>query len=113
MQVMGTNLTMIRGDSETISVRMNNNEGEEVFFKDGDIVYWTVKENLNATTNSLQVIVNEFDKGVATIKIKPSDTSELRAKEYIYDIQLTREDGTVTTIVKPSKFILEGDVTRD
>ena len=113
MIVIGTNISMIRGDTESILVSVKDSEGFEVALENGDIVYLTIKDNINTDNKALQKIVTEFPGGRALIEISSDDTKDLKVKEYIYDIQLTKIDGSVTTIVKPSKFTLLGDVTRE
>ena len=103
---------MIRGDSESITVSLYDEEENKINFELGDILYFTVKDNINTTTKILQHLITEFnEEGNAIVEITPQDTKDLRFKEYAYDIQLTKKDGTVTTIIPPSKFKIEGEVT--
>ena len=37
----------------------------------------------------------------------------MRFRSYYYDIQLTRADGTVKTIIPPSMFTVKGEITYD
>ena len=113
MRITGTNIKMIRGDSESITVTLADTDGNTLDFEEGDTIFFTVKESVHTAKIIFQNIVVEFDNGEAIIEILPEDTNQLRPKEYVYDIQLTRADGSVTTIIKPSKFIIEGDVTYD
>ena len=111
MQIEGTNITMIRGDSETITITMRDPSGNKVDFIDGDTVYFTVKDSTLTQRKILQEVITDFIEGTALISLIPSDTRGLRPKDYMYDIQLTRDGDIVTTIVKPSKFTILGDVT--
>ncbi len=97
---------MIRGDSESITVRRTDTP-----FEVGDIVTFTVRKNVNADI-ALQKIVSEFDEeGKAVIPIFPSDTHELEFGRYKYDIQLTFTDGTVVTLYEPQDFMLLKECT--
>lgn len=111
MKINGTNISMIRGDSETITVQCKDSFGDYILFETGDTIYFTIKENVSTTTKLLQKIITVFIDGAAIIEINPLDTKELKFKEYYYDIQLTRADGSITTIISPSKFRIEGEVT--
>ena len=51
-----------------------------------------------------------FQEGKAIINLIPSDTINLSGG-YEYDIEVKRLDGTVTTIIKPSQFIINLGVT--
>ena len=114
MQITGTNIKMTRGDSESITIMIEDSESGRLFFSEGDTLFFTVKENMNTDKKMLQKVI-EIDCPLeeVVIEILSEDTKTWRPKEYIYDIQLTRVDGNVTTIVKPSKFIIEGDVTHE
>ena len=111
MEIQGTNISMIRGDSEAIKISCRDENGVDIPFVEGDIVYFTVKRSTSTEEKILQKIVTEFTKGVALITIFPKDTRELKTGIYYYDIQLTRADGTVKTIIPPSKFTIKGEVT--
>jgi hypothetical protein len=111
MNVNGTNLEMIRGDTEVLTVSCVNSEGEPINFETGDKVYFTVKESVTSTLIIFQKIITEFVEGKAIITILPEDTKNLKFKPYVYDVQLTQADGTVTTIVPPSSFVVGSEVT--
>lgn len=107
MTVNGTNLSMVRGDSESITVRCS-----AAPFETGDTVTMTVRPDVDSSI-VLQKSVTEFDDdGAAVIAIDPADTEGLDMDtDYVYDIQVVRSDGTVTTIIKPSTFTVEEEVT--
>lgn len=111
MKISGSNISMIRGDSETISVSCQDTLGDPIPLVTGDKIYFTVKDNVNTEIKILQKVIENFVDGVAYIDILPSDTKQLKYKEYVYDIQLTLADQTITTIIPPSKFKIEGEVT--
>lgn len=111
MKVQGTNISMIRGDSEAIKVSCRNESGVVFHFAEGDTVYFTVKKSTHTEEKILQKIVTEFIEGVALITIFPKDTRELKTGVYYYDIQLNRANGQVKTIIPPSMFTINAEVT--
>ena len=104
---------MIRGDSEAIKVAVKDSRGVGIPLEDGDTLYFTVKINTNTEEKILQKIVTEFIDGIAYINILPDDTKRMSFRKYYYDIQLTRADGTVKTIIPPSIFTVNAEVTYD
>lgn len=100
------NIKMTRGDSESITVTC-----EERPFTEGDMITMTVKETEYDKEFLFQKNVTEFEDGKAVIEITPEDTKNLSFAAYVYDIQLTGADGTVTTIIKPAIFELMKEVT--
>lgn len=100
------NISMTRGDSESLTVK-----GLSLVF--GDVIQMTVRTNMNSARKELEKKITEFVNGEAIINITPEDTKSMRFSTYVYDIQLTRANGTVTTIITPHEFKVEGEVTYD
>lgn len=113
MKVNGTDLQVIRGDTEAINVNVRDASGVSVPFVTGDTVYFTVKKSVYDTAKLFQKVVTTFTEGSAHIEIAPEDTKLLNPGRYVYDIQLTKVDGSVKTIVPPSKFEIAGEVTHE
>ena len=53
MKIQGTNISMIRGDSEAIKVSCRNESGVDFPFSEGDIVYFTVKRSTNTEEKNI------------------------------------------------------------
>lgn len=105
---------MTRGDSETFHVLLYDAiEEKQRPFVSGDTVYFTVKTSTQTTKTVFDPkIITEFDEdGVAVVHIEPDDTKHLKYHEYVYDVQMVKEGGAVTTIITPSKFVIEEEVT--
>ena len=45
MEIQGYNISMIRGDTETIKVSCKDTNGVDVSFEYGDTLYFTVKQS--------------------------------------------------------------------
>ena len=90
------NAEMVRGDTGTFSVRPKIN-GEYVL-KEGDHLWFTVRK-IKDKTILLQKDVTEFEDGMAEVIIKPSDTANFEIGNYIYDLKMIREDGTVDSLI--------------
>lgn len=113
MVVNGTDLSMIRGDSESITVSCRDSQGA-VSFNTGDKLYFTIKKNINTKETLMQKIITEFtEDGNAVVEIEHEDTKDMAYGGYMYDMQLTRLNGKVTTIIPPSQFVISGEVTHD
>lgn len=114
MTITGTNISMVRGDTEALTVRLIDEDGvTQVDFEFGDTVYFTVRDALGDTATTIQKVITGFVDGEAIIEILPADTSSLFFKTYVYDIQWTRADGQVKTIVPASDFEILAEVTYD
>jgi hypothetical protein len=111
MQIDGSDITMVRGDSEVISVSLVDSTGSAVPLVEGDTVYFTLKKSPSDTTKLLQKVVTEFTEGKATITILPADTKALEFRAYSYDVQINFSDGSVKTVIGPSQFKVSEEVT--
>lgn len=111
MIINGNNIQMIRGDSEAIGLEFVDKDGNPVNFNEGDVIYFTVKRTVNTERIAIQKKKKDLEGNKVEIEIKPSDTSELEFGKYVYDIQYNKADGTVKTIIPPSEFVINGEVT--
>lgn len=111
MKITGNGMSMTRGDSESFTVSYTDVSNINIPLVTGDIIYFTVKRSVDAITIILQKVITVFDNGTAVVKIDHMDTQEVSYGNYFYDIQLTKADGKVTTIIPPSKFAITGEIT--
>lgn len=108
MITSGENMSMTRGDSESIRVKIADHP-----FSEGHTIEMTVRKSAKKEI-ALHKAVTNFEKdGSAIINIKPEDTSLLKFGKYMYDIQWTDPDGNVKTIIKPTagNFTITEEVT--
>lgn len=106
MTISNQNITMTRGDSESITVSVKDRG-----LIDGDKIELTVRTSPTAPNRILHKVVTEFEDGKAIIRLYPEDTARKPFGVYWYDVQLTMADGSVYTIIKPHNFTLAEEVT--
>lgn len=112
MKRVGTKMTMVRGDTERFTVSRRNKETKVLLpFETGDTVYFTVKKISTDTTPQFQIVVSEFVDGKAPITILPEHTKEMAYRDYRYDIQVTKANGDVNTIVWADTFTIAEEIT--
>jgi hypothetical protein len=111
LNIIGTNITLTRGDSANLTVEIKDSDGTQIPLVTGDTIYFTVKSSPSTTTKLLQKVITAFTGGLANIEILPADTSQMMFGKYYYDIQYSRADGYVRTIVAPSNFTVAPEVT--
>lgn len=111
---MKTDIAMTRGDTKHFTINIVNEVGEKIPFEENDILYFTVKSDVNTNRITIQKIIEDFNlDGEAEVVILPEDTRLLQFKDYVYDVQYTKSDGQVITIIRPSKFTILPEVTYD
>jgi len=113
MVINGTDIYMTRGDTETITLTVYDAEEKTIPFSNAnnDIVYFTVKTSTQTSVHTFQKEITTFTpEGEAIVEIVPNDTKDLRYGDYVYDVQINK-NGNVTTVIKPSKFVIQEEVT--
>lgn len=108
---------LTRGDTAYLEIELEDDEK----FNAGDKIVLSIKRSL---TNDAQYVLqkevnvnNEVES--VTIKIEPEDTTNISYGLYYYDVQLTRSNGDVFTIITPDSqeakqnFKLLKEVTRN
>lgn len=101
------NITLTRGDSASISVTLKNPDGTDYNLQSGDELLFTVKYNCITE----DIIIQKDISTDTIINLIPSDTKDLLYGEYFYDVQLTRANGDVNTVIPPRDFIVAKEVT--
>ena len=99
-------ITIIEGDSGSFDVAVQDYE-----FVEGDRLYLSVKGS-GEEEYLFQKEITEFDGNVATLVINPEDTKG-KVGVYMYDIQITLENGYVDTVIPPTKFTVKGGITNE
>lgn len=98
-------MTIVKKDTASFDVSLEN-----YFLADGDTVTFTVAKEVEQETPILQIVVDTFTEGKATIFLTATDTN-IDVGTYLYDVQINTADGRVDTIVGPAKFRVIGGVT--
>lgn len=101
------NITLTRGDSASIAVALKNPDNTDYTLQSGDELLFTVKYNCITE----DIIIQKNISSDAIINLIPSDTASLLYGEYFYDVQLTRANGSVNTVIPPRDFIVAKEVT--
>ena len=98
-------IKITRGDTGRIAVAITNADGT-AHDAAGDTVRLTVKTSVNSPDALIQkTAVN------GTLLISPADTAGLEYGSYVYDVEVTTAGGDVCTIITPTRFTIEPQVT--
>lgn len=101
-------ITMVRGDTAKITLSIFLKDGSEYEVKSGDVIRFAAKKRYTDETPVIEKIV---DNSTLLLQLDPEDTKPLGMGEkkgrYVYDIQITQEDGTVDTFIRGTLLLLE------
>ena len=105
--VSGTTITLTRGDTFKAQISITDRNGNPYVPKDGDKVRFAMK----TTYSDPEPLVNiDIPIDTLILVIKPEDTHGLPFGNYVYDIQLTKENGEVDTFITTSKLKLTEEI---
>lgn len=100
-------IQLTKGDTATIQVEAYDNDNKPYAIKSTDVVTLKVKK----TQNSLQNAILKTADANHIITILPSDTSSLTSGLYVYDVQITTNEGNVYTIIPLNYFELIEEIS--
>lgn len=93
---------MTRGDSATFHFHREDADGK-VITTEATKIFFTVKSNAEDEGFVIQKTIGDFvfdEDSEYHFTINPDDTNELTYGDYIYDLEVIREDGSKQTISK-------------
>lgn len=88
-------ISLTRGDTLRLAVSIN--KGNETYTPtESDSIKFTMKQTYSTDVVTLQKII---PNDTMVLYIAPSDTRDLRIGSYVYDIEITFENGDVDTFI--------------
>lgn len=92
---------LTKGDTAYLTIELEDNDEFQV----GDSVAFNVKRFLK--NDAMYIIHKEVtvasNSSTIEIKIEPAETEDLNCGLYYYDVQLTRANGDIFTIITPDE----------
>ena len=101
-------ISLTRGDTAYLEINIVDElVGGEYVMEENDILTLSVKK----TVKDQEILLQNISKGSNTFHIEPEDTKGFDFSSYQYDVQLTKANGDVFTVIVPSKFEILPEVT--
>lgn len=108
VDVNGTKITMTRGDTLVVKYNLKSVDGQPYTPSDGDTCRFAMKKNYG---DEECIMIKDIPTDTMTLRIESNDTKDLpQPSEYVYDVQLTFADGTVSTFVNKAKLKITEEV---
>lgn len=108
-QFENQNITMVKGDTLSFNVQVMDEFGEPMTV---DSAYMTCKKIPTSDDKVFQISLNagiEQSDGMLIVRVSPTDTKEVEAGEYFYDLQIGKNDDIFTIMI--GILTLQQDVT--
>ena len=95
--ISGNNIIMTRGDTLKTKLKIKDSDGKEYIPIEGDSIRFALKRKHN---DAKPCILKDIPVDTCILYLEPQDTKCLpQPSEYVYDIQITMNDGTVDTFI--------------
>ena len=104
---MGTTITLTRGDTFEALVSIMEKDGTPYIPEEGDSIRFAMKEKYD---DPRTLLIKDIPLDTMRLVLEPQDTADLNFGRYVYDIQLTKEDGKVDTFISRATLKLMEEV---
>jgi len=109
----GNTIHLTRGDTlrATLIIKQNDSDyipaaGDTIRFA---LKHSEMKHDKTAYVDTNPLVIKDIPTDTMVLQLDPKDTKCLKFGMYVYDIQITMEDGTVDTFIS-DKFYVEPEV---
>ena len=113
-KIKGNSIRLTRGDSLVIQLNIQRN-GEEYTPAEGDVIRFALKHNTmkpdrSDYSDNEPLLVKVIPNDTKILTIMPNDTKGLAFGDYVYDMEITFEDGSVDTFIAEASFTITPEV---
>lgn len=100
-------IKMTRGDTFRATLEIEQADGTPYTPASGDEIRFAMKKNYE---DQECLIEKEIPINTLVLEISPAETKDLSFGKYVYDIQLTHENGDVDTFIDRAELFLTEEV---
>jgi hypothetical protein len=107
-KIEGNHITLVRGDTFVADLEIYNPDMTVYTPDTGDVIDFAMKRTV---ADRKPLIKKTISTSELKLIINPEDTKNLEFGNYLYDITLTKQNGTVDTFIPVSTFTLAMEVS--
>mgnify|MGYP000845088627 CR=1 FL=1 len=100
-------ITLTRGDTLIAKVDVKLSDGTEYIPKSGDVIRFAMKKTYSDSETLLNI---QIPTDSMTLRIESAMTKDFEFGTYVYDVQLTKENGDVDTFITKGQLLLTEEV---
>ena len=107
LSLIGTTIKLTRGDTAKIQLELYQSNGSRYHPNVRDVIRFAAKKKYTDETVLIhKVIPNDS----LVLQLDPVDTKDLQFGEYVYDVEITFENGDVDTFIATASLIIDKEV---
>lgn len=108
VEIDGTTIKMTRGDTLRVVLTLRDDDGNEYTPLEHDVIRFAMKKNYD---DPEPLVLKVIPHDTMELVLDPSDTKSLpQPSSYVYDMEITYENGDVETFIKEAKLQLTREV---
>lgn len=109
VSINGSTITMTRGDTLEVQIELFRPDGSRYPPQPGDVVRFALKQKYSDPVPLLRKVIPH---DTMSLRLESAETKLLKAggAPYVYDMEITMEDGTVDTFIDRARFIVTEEV---
>lgn len=108
IEIKNNDITMTRGDTLVMKLNLKYSDGEPYEPNEGDQIRFAMKEHY---TDQECIIKKDIPTDSLVLRLESDETKKLKYwQTYVYDIQLTKYDGTVDTFIAKGQLKVAEEV---
>ncbi len=101
LTVDGTRVSLTRGDTAFLNVRLVDESGEPYEIQQGDVVYFRLKQNVSSKGLLLE---KQVDTVTMKLRLDVEDTEGLKFGVYKYELELVTAANHHFTVIENANF---------
>jgi len=105
--ISGTTITLTRGDTFIALISITKEDGTPYVPAEGDKIRFAMKSKYE---DMVPLLIRDIPIDTMKLILNPEDTKNLEFGKYVYDIQLTKADGTVDTFITKAMIKITEEV---
>ena len=104
--ISNSTIYLTRGDTLEVEIGISTEDGTEYVPASGDVIRFAMKKSYR---DEEPLILKTIDNDTLILRLEAEETKQLPARKqaYVYDIELTTEDGTVDTFLSGQLYVTE------
>jgi len=106
-----SNLTVDQGSDISYTIDVTDSNGDSINLSGYTVAGQIRKSYSSLTSVSFTAVVTNTSTGEVTISLTSTQTNDMKAGRYLYDVEMTSSGGTVTRILEGQIEVIAG-VTR-
>ena len=99
-------ITLTRGDTAVLKLYLKDARDKSVNIGENCSCILTVKENTDTDSVLIQITAKD-----GSFTFLPEHTKHMKYGNYVYDVQVTMDEGNGYTVIPPSRFTIGEEVT--